>query len=60
MMTKLSNFNNCNTDAFKRETDEIDWSLPTGTTDVKLSFEIFLRLIGNILDKYARPSKKNK
>ena len=46
-------YNNFNTDAFKRDIDEIDWPLATGNTDVNLSFEIFLRLIGNILNKHA-------
>ena len=43
--------------AFKRDIDEINWSLATGNTDVNLSFEIFLRLIGKIIDKHA-PMKK--
>ena len=33
--------------------------MATGNTDVNLSFEISLRLIGKILDKYA-PLKKTK
>ena len=43
--------------AFKRDIDEINWSLATGNTDVNLSFEIFLRFIGKIIDKHA-PLKK--
>ena len=50
-------YNNFNTDAFKRDTDEIGWSLATGNTDVNLSFEIFLRLTEKILDKHT-PLKK--
>ena len=46
-----------NSVAFKREIDEIAWSLATGNADVHLNFEIFLRLIGKILDKHA-PLKK--
>ena len=45
------NYKNLNTDAFKRDIDEIDWSLATGNTDVSL--EVFLRLIGKILNKHA-------
>ena len=50
-------YNNFNTDAFKKDIDEIDWSLATGNTDVNLSFEIFLRLIGKILDKHGSLKK---
>ena len=50
-------YRNFNTDSFKRDIDEIDWSLATGNTDFNLSFEVFLRLIGKILDKHA-PLKK--
>ena len=46
-----------NSVAFKREIDEIAWSLATGNTDVHLNFEIFLWLIGKILGKHA-PLKK--
>ena len=48
------------THAFKKDIDEIDWSLATGNTDVNLSFEIFLRLIGKILDKHAPLKKKSR
>ena len=50
-------YNNFNTDAFKRDIDEIDWSLATGNTDVNLISEIFLRFTGKILDKHT-PLKK--
>ena len=50
-------YKNFNTDAFKRDIDEIDCSLATRNTDVNLGFEIFLRLIEIILDKHA-PLKK--
>ena len=35
-------YKNFNTDAFKRDIDEIDWSLATGSVDVNLDFELFL------------------
>ena len=50
-------YNNFNTDVFKRDIDQTDWSSATGNADVHLIFEIFLRLIGKSLDKYA-PLKK--
>ena len=50
-------YKNLNTDAFKRDIDQIDWSLATANTDVNFSFEMFLRFIGKILDKHA-PLKK--
>ena len=50
-------YNNFNKDSFKRDIDEKDWSLATGNTNVNLNFEIFLRLIGKIIDKDA-PLKK--
>ena len=53
-------YNNFNTDTFKGDIDEIDWPLTTGNTDVNLSFEIFLRLIGKILDKHAPLKKKSR
>ena len=43
----------------KIDIDGIEWYLATGNTDVNLSFEISLRLIGKILDKHA-PLKKTK
>ena len=50
-------YKNFYTDTFKRDIDEIDWSLAAGNTDVNLNFEIFLRPIGKILDKHV-PLKK--
>ena len=55
--TEFRDYKNFNTYTFEREIDEIDWSLATGNTDINLSFEIFLRLIGKIIDKHA-PLKK--
>ena len=58
MMTKLNiGIRKLYYSYFKKGIDEIDWSLATGNTDVNLSFEAFLRLIGKILDKHA-PLKK--
>ena len=42
---------------FKRDIDERNWSLVKGNRDVNLRFEMFLRLLGKIIDKYA-PLKK--
>ena len=53
-------YNNFNIYAFKRDIDEIHWSLAAGNTDINLSFEIFLRLIGKILDKHAPLKKKSR
>ena len=55
---ELRDYKNFNTDAFKRDIDEIGWSLATGNTDVNLSFEIFLRLIGKIIDKHRLSRKQ--
>ena len=48
---------NFNTDVFKRDKSEIDWSLATGNKDVNLNFEMFLRLIGKNFYKNV-PLKK--
>ena len=55
--TEFRDYKNLNTYTFEKEIDEIDWSLATGNADINLSFEIFLRLIGKIIDKHA-PLKK--
>ena len=48
---------NFNTDVFKRDKGEIDWSLATGNKDVNLNFEMFLKLIGKNFYKNV-PLKK--
>ena len=55
---EFRDYKNLNTYAFKIDTGEIDWSLATGNTDVNLSFEIFLRLIGKIIDKHPLSRKQ--
>ena len=58
-------YKNFNTDVFKRDIGEIDWSLATGNKDVNLNFEMFLKLIGknfykNVpLKKTSGEKKKN-
>ena len=42
-------YKNFNTEAFKRDIDEIKWSLATGNTGVYFGFETFLRPIGKLL-----------
>ena len=59
MITKLNIgiIKTFNIDAFKRDTDEIDWCLATGNTDFNAGFKTFLRLIRKTIDKHA-PLKK--
>ena len=58
--TEHRDYQNFNTDVFKREIDQIDWFLATGNTDLNLSFEIFLRHIEKTLDKHAPPKKTSR
>ena len=58
--TEHTDYQNFNTDVFKRDIDQIEWFLATGNTDVNLSFEIFLRLIEKTLDKHAPPKKTSR
>ena len=58
--TELKDYKNFNTDAFKRDSDEINWSLATGNADVNLGFETFLRLTEKTLDKHAPLKKKSR
>ena len=58
--TEHTDYQNFNTDVFKRDIDQIDWFLATGNTDVNLNFEIFLRLIEKTLDKHAPPKKTSR
>ena len=57
---ELRDYKNFNTDAFKRDIDEIDWPFAIGNTNVNLSFEIFLRLIGKILVKHISLKKTSR
>ena len=47
------NYKNFSDDAFKEELRELDWSLVTENSEVKLGFNTFVRLVNRILDKHA-------